>query len=73
MAKVRAEFAPDVCPLLQGVHLMNANTVEVVMMALKCVEYRHWFTVGQRHDEVRASLDVAQNVLRVPDVQGWGR
>jgi hypothetical protein len=58
------ELPADVRPLVQGVHLVDADVLELLLMALEHVEEADRLAVGERDDHVGARTDVVQHALR---------
>ena len=63
VADAIAEGAVQGWPVVQGVHLVDAQGVEAVGVGLDRVEHRDRFAVGQRDDEVRGALEVVEHVI----------
>ena len=63
MADPVAERAVQVRPVVDGVHLVDAQPVEAVGVGLDRVEHRDRFAVGQRHDDVGPRIEVVDDRL----------
>ena len=61
MADAVAERAVERRPIVQGVHLVDAQGVEPVGVRLDGVEHGHRFAVGQRDDDVTGALEVVEH------------
>ena len=64
MAQPVAELAADVRPLVQRVHLVHADALELLLVALEHVEEPDRLAVGERNDQVGARADVVEHALR---------
>ena len=61
MPQVVAELAVQVGPIVDGVHLVDHDAVQLVGVRLDGIEQRHRLAVGQRHDEVGSTTDVFED------------
>jgi len=64
MAQMVAEFAVDVAPLTQGVHLVDSNVLQLLGVLLQGVDQLDGFSVRVGHDDVRARFDVFEHRFR---------
>ena len=61
MTQVVTEDAVEVRPVVDGVHLVDADGVEVGCMGLDGIEQGHRLAVRQRHDQVGPGTDVLED------------
>ena len=75
MAQVRRVLAVEVGPVVQRVHLVQANVLEPLVMGLQRVEEDDRLAVGHRDDHVGARGHVGEHVLCRPRARrrdgGW--
>ena len=60
------EPAVQVRPVVDDVHLVDAQALEAVGVGLDGIEQRHRFAVGQRHDDVAVGRQVIEHPDRGP-------
>ena len=64
MAQAVAVGAVDVRPIVERMHLMDADSLQLVLVRLEHVEQRDRLAVREREDQVGAGAYVPEDSLR---------